>query len=76
MINCESCNEILHKDNFTSCLICEDKQYCNGCMPCELTFKKTDRYVCESCICDPLKYSTESCLNDFAKELKMTKKAF
>jgi len=40
MINCELCNEILHEDNFTSCIICEDIEACDDCRPCEIKFKK------------------------------------
>ena len=77
MINCESCNEILHKDNFTSCIICEDREMCNDCIPCEIEFKNNrDGYVCKECICDPLKRVSESTIIDCAKNLKMTKKAF
>ena len=42
MINCESCNEILHEDNFTSCIIFEDREMCNDCIPCEIEFKKIE----------------------------------
>jgi len=76
MLKCKSCDEIFHEDNMMSCLLCYDKEYCHSCTPCELTFKKTDRYVCESCICDPLKNSYESDLKNIVKDLKMTKKAF
>ena len=77
MLKCKSCDEILHEDNFTTCLICENREYCYGCAPSEITFKKNkERFVCESCICDPLKYSDESDLNDIAKDLKITPKKF
>ena len=76
-LNCKSCDEILHEDEFTTCLICKNREECYGCAPSGITFKKNkERFVCESCICDPLKYSDESDLNDIAKDLKITPNFF
>jgi hypothetical protein len=75
-IHCESCKEILHEDEFTCCIICENKVECNDCKPSDLTFKKNEHFVCKECICEPYKYATEIGIVDIAKDLKMSKKAF